>query len=114
MTYVRKFATDCKNFLNINRPVRLVIVRRDLFNPDWDAYCRTTRKRHFIMVSRHSSRGLLTTVAHELVHAAVDEQFQERKHHGKRFRSTASSLYIYLKARGYRVTKLYLKDVDVT
>ena len=114
MTYVRKFATDCKNFLNINRPVRLVIVRRDLFNPDWDAYCRTSRKRHFIQVSRHSSRGLLTTVAHELVHAAVDEQFQERKHHGKRFRSSAASLYIYLKARGYRVSKLYLRDVDTT
>lgn len=114
MTYARKFAKDCKNFLGIIRPVKLKVIRADLSNPDWDAYCQTFRDHHRIMVSRHADRGLLTVIAHELVHAAIDEQFQEKKHHGKRFRSLAGDLYIYLKRRGYNINKLYLKGVDTS
>jgi hypothetical protein len=112
MTYARKFATDCKNFLGIVRPVRLKIIRSELHNEDWEAYCQTHRDHHRIVVSRHASRGLLTVIAHELVHAAIDEQFHEHKNHGKRFRSLAGDLYVYLKRRQYNVSKLYLKGVD--
>ena len=114
MSYVRIFAKDCRDFLGILRPVRLKVIRKDLPNADWDAYCITYRDHHRILVSRNASRGLLTVVAHELVHAAIDEHFQEKKHHGNRFRSLAADLYIYLKRRGYAVDKLYLKGVDVT
>lgn len=114
MSYIRLFAKDCKNFLGINRPVKLKVIRADLSNPNWDAYCQTFRDHHRILVSRHTDRGLLTVVAHELVHAAIDERFNERKDHGKRFRSLAADLYIYLKRRQYNVSKIYLKGIDLS
>ncbi len=114
MSYIHIFAKDCKNFLGINRPVKMKILRNDIPNQDWDAYCRTMRDHHRIVVSRNASRGLLTVVAHELVHAAIDERFNERKDHGKRFRSLSADLYIYLKRRQYNISKIYLKGVDVS
>lgn len=58
------------------------------------------------------ARGILETLAHELVHAYCEENHPKASVHGRTFQRKAAALRRTLRGFGYKLAPLYLKGVD--
>lgn len=106
-----EFIADCMHLLNIQRPLDLKI--REVIE-GWDASYQEETRRHVIDVSPTSQRCRLSLIAHELVHAAIVENYPMAPDHGRKFQKTAKRLQKQLEAIGWHLRdKIYLKGVDL-
>lgn len=97
------FLDACLQALDLALPVSLDI-REGLdlqgYGPV-DGWCISWPDRHEIVVDASPSRGLHSTIAHELCHAYVQEQWGDIVWHGKKFRKVANWLQAHLEEMGY-------------
>jgi len=113
---MEKFIADALAFLELARPVT-VEIEDDLSLEDFgpvDGLCYCHTESHEIYVDRASSRGLKATIAHELTHAYVSEQWGEAvEFHGEEFRASAIWIQEAMEALGHKfAAPVFLVDYD--
>lgn len=105
-----EFLADCLHLLNIQQPLDLKV--QEVIN-NWDASYIREDRRHVVRVAPKTGRCRLSLIAHELVHAAMDERHPKARDHGPEFRRTANKLQKQLQAIGWEFRdKIFIRGVD--
>jgi len=106
------FMEIVKDQLKIKRPISLTVVEANSTPEGYDGSQYFENGYHQIQVANNPSRGFYTCLAHELIHAAIDEQAPKAAWHGFLFRRRAARLEEYLKGLGYPVNEIYNPRCD--
>jgi len=103
---------DARRFLKVKAPINLILHPGTETPLGYDASHVYWQGLHEIEIAAKPSRGLLTVAAHELVHAAMDEQLPGSKVHGFAFQRRALLLENYLQDCGYKVHRIFWLGLD--
>jgi len=111
MRQTTEFIADCLHFLRLEKPVDFGV--GDVIS-DWDAHYYNEERRHVVRVHNKPVRCKLSLIAHELVHASLEETNPGAKDHGRKFRQRAEALEKHLRRIGWELhDKIFIKGVDV-
>jgi len=111
------FIEVCIEALGLKRGTTVTVVDADqTFDPAdevCEGFCMSSRHRHIIEVVTKGTRSVRSLIAHELVHAYVEENHPRAEWHGRVFIRMASYLESYLDECGYTLDdEIYLEDAD--
>lgn len=112
MTYVNAFIKTCTAFLKVKRRIVLQLHVGDSTPEGFDASHTFENGLHHIEIATEPSRGFLSVLAHEIVHAYMDEKHPRAPWHGFLFQRNAWLLEQHLKSKGYAVEKIFMLGVD--
>jgi len=113
------FIEVCLEALGLRRSATITVIDAEhTFDPAnelCEGWCFTDKHYHNIEVVTKGTRSVESLIAHELVHAYVEENHPRAAWHGTVFRRTARYLESYLAECGYHLDDaIYLADSDVS
>ena len=112
MMTLEHFLATCLAHLKIARPVNLMIYEGDATPEGYDAAHWFEKGSHNVEIAEHPTRDFLSCLAHELIHAALEEQAPDAPWHGFAFQHRAASLEKHLQSQGWQVNKIFWLGFD--
>lgn len=109
---ITPFVRLTRRLLRVKRPHNIIVYAGDETPEGWDASHVFENGLHTIEIAANPTRGFLTALAHEFIHAGVRENFPSAPFHGFAFQRRAHDLETRLKAEGYDVEKIFWLGVD--
>lgn len=110
---IKNILREGRRFLGIRLPVTVHLYDGEDTPQGWDgAHTLKRRKRHLIDLPRKPSRGCHSILAHELVHAYLEEVAPTVPIHGRLFQYYAQQFENHLQSLGYDVQDIYDKALD--